>query len=100
MTNGWDSPERAALNAASSNTNDPDCQKCVYQPYCGRDIIDDISRYGRIDVPRHETNFCRRHMSIFDLAFSLIYSDDEATQYSLRRWLGLSGDSAVLGETI
>tara|TARA_R110002033_G_scaffold1408_3_gene12600 strand:- start:5032 stop:6444 length:1413 start_codon:yes stop_codon:yes gene_type:complete len=100
IATGWDSPERRALNEASTNADDPDCQNCVYQPYCGRDIIDDISRYGRIDLRRHETNFCKRHMSIFDLAFSLIYSNEDAVQYSLRHWLGLSGDSITLGESI
>ena len=100
IATGWDSPERRALNEASTNADDPDCQNCVYQPYCGRDIIDDISRYGRIDLPRHETNFCKRHLGIFDLAFSLIYSNDDAVQYSLRHWLGLSGDSIILGESI
>lgn len=90
--NGWDSETRASLNAASTNHGDPACDRCAYQPFCGRDIIDDISRYGTIDVPRHETDFCRKHMRFFDLAFELIYSDDPATRYSLARWLGLPGD--------
>lgn len=98
VSTGWDTPERAALDAANTNSLDADCRRCAYQPYCGRDIIDDIARYGRIDLPRHQTAFCERHMAIFDLAFELIYSPDAATQYSLRRWLGLAGDSTLLGE--
>ncbi|RHW18553.1 radical SAM protein [Sphingomonas gilva] len=94
---GWNTPARAALDAASTNAGDPACEACAYQPYCGRDLVDDIARYGRIDLPRHETEFCRRHMHLFDLAFRLIYSPDEATQYSLRCWLGLAGDSVRLG---
>tara|TARA_R110002074_G_scaffold219781_5_gene390503 strand:- start:1165 stop:2091 length:927 start_codon:yes stop_codon:yes gene_type:complete len=97
---GWDTPERQTLHDVSTNEHDPVCQKCVYQPYCGRDIVDDISRYGRIDVPRDETYFCQRHLAIFDLAFSLIYSKDESVQYSLRHWLGLSGAEITLGETL
>lgn len=89
---GWDSEVRASLNAVSTNVGDPACDQCAYQPYCGRDIVDDISRYGTIDVPRHETDFCRKHMHLFDLAFELIYSDDPATRYSLARWLGLPGN--------
>ncbi len=44
--------------------------------YCGRDIVDDLARYGRIDVPRLDTEFCRRHRHLFDLLFRLIYEDD------------------------
>jgi His-Xaa-Ser system radical SAM maturase HxsB len=93
---GWDTPERAALEAAATNDGDPACEACAFQPYCGRDIIDDIARYGRIDVPREETDFCRRHLNLFDLAFELIHSGDAAVQYSLRRWLGLAGETGAL----
>jgi His-Xaa-Ser system radical SAM maturase HxsB len=93
---GWDSPERAALDAASTLNGCAACERCAYKPYCGRDIVDDIARYGTIDVSREATEFCRRHMYLFDLAFELIHSDDEAVRYSLGRWLGLSGDLAPL----
>lgn len=89
---GWDSETRASLNAASTNLGDPACDQCAYQPFCGRDIVDDISRYGTIDVPRYDTDFCQKHMQLFDLAFELIYSDDPAARYSLARWLGLPGE--------
>ncbi|MDG5488866.1 His-Xaa-Ser system radical SAM maturase HxsB [Sphingomonas sp. BGYR3] len=95
---GWDTPARATLNAHASNLFDPACQRCAYQPYCGRDVVDDIARYGRIDLPRQETEFCRRHMSLFDLAFRLIYADDEPTRYSLARWLRLEGTPLTFGE--
>lgn len=88
---GWDTPQRDALDAASTLDNDPVCKTCAYQPYCGRDIVDDISRYGTIDVPRGDTEFCNRHMALFDLAFELIYSDDVSVRYSLGNWLGLPG---------
>ena len=78
------------LNAASLNTFDPDCVHCAYQPFCGSDVIDDISRYGRVDVPKHETWFCRRHTSLFDKVFELIYRQDEATQASLAHWAGVA----------
>ncbi len=93
---GWDTPARAALNRAATLDGDPDCEACTYQAYCGRDIVDDISRYGRIDMPRQETDFCRRHLNLFDYAFELIHSDDEQVQYSLRRWLGLPGETGRL----
>lgn len=77
------------LNAASFNDLDPDCQHCAYQPFCGVDLIDDISRYGRIDMPRHQTYFCRRHLALFDKAFEMITSQDEKVLHSLRKWLGV-----------
>ncbi|WP_129794051.1 His-Xaa-Ser system radical SAM maturase HxsB [Sphingosinicella sp. CPCC 101087] len=92
VASGWDTEQRAVLDCASTNQFDPDCQRCTYQPFCGRDLVDDLARYGRIDVPRRETEFCRRHLHVFDFAFRLIYSDDPATRYSLARWLDLGGD--------
>jgi radical SAM protein with 4Fe4S-binding SPASM domain len=98
VQSGWDTPARATLNAHASNLFDPACQRCAYQPYCGRDVVDDIARYGRIDLPRHQTEFCRRHLSLFDLAFRLIYAEDEPTRYSLARWLRLEGTPVAFGE--
>lgn len=77
------------LNAASFNDLDPDCQHCAYQPFCGVDLIDDISRYGRIDLPRHQTYFCRRHIALFDKAFEMITSADPKVQHSLSKWTGV-----------
>ena len=82
----------AVLNAHSTTIGDPACDACPYQPYCGRDLVDDLSRYGRIDLPRHETFFCQKHLYMFDLAVHLIYSHDPAVRYSLARWLGLAGE--------
>nr|MBA4768968.1 radical SAM protein [Sphingobium sp.] len=94
---GWDTTERAALDAASTNDGDPHCEACAYKPFCGRDLIDDVARYGRIDLPRPKTEFCRRHLHLFDLAFELIHSEDQAVLFSMRRWLDLAGDDVRLG---
>lgn len=94
---GWDSERRAQLNQASTNEFDPACQRCAYQPFCGRDLVDDIARYGRIDLPRHETEFCRRHLHLFDFVFELLYSEEPAVRYSLARWLRLPGTPDALG---
>ncbi|TDT92506.1 His-Xaa-Ser system radical SAM maturase HxsB [Azorhizobium sp. AG788] len=77
------------LNSCSLNNFDPDCIHCAFQPFCGSDVIDDISRYGTIDIPRTETWFCRRHTALFDKVFELLYRDDEATRRSLALWLGI-----------
>ena len=90
---GFESEARRTLDAHSTTHGDPACDACLYQPFCGRDLIDDLSRYGRIDLPRHDTFFCRKHLHLFDLCMRLIYSDDPATSYSLAKWLGLAGDA-------
>ncbi len=77
------------LNAWSFNDLDPDCQHCPYQPYCGTDVVDDVSRYGRIDIPRHDTWFCRRHMAIYDLVFQLMDDPSPAVRHSLALWAGV-----------
>jgi His-Xaa-Ser system radical SAM maturase HxsB len=94
---GWEGEKRDLLNSHATNQFDPSCQRCAYQPYCGRDLVDDIARYGRIDVPRHETEFCRKHLHIFDFIFELIYEDDPAVRHSLSRWLRLPGTPSALG---
>lgn len=95
---GWASETRDILNRHSTNQFDRDCMRCTYQPYCGRDLVDDLARYGRVDLPRLETAFCRRHRELFDFAFELIYSDNPAVRFSLCRWLGLPADNVVLGD--
>lgn len=97
VATGWDTEARRQLNAHATNQFDPACQRCAYQPYCGRDVIDDLARYGRIDMPRNDTEFCRRHLHIFDLAFRLIYDENPAVRYSLSRWLRLQGTPPALG---
>jgi hypothetical protein len=60
-------------------------------------VIDDVSRYGRIDVPRPDTWFCGRHLSLFDKVFEVLYRKDEPARASLAAWLGIGGwdDSMV-----
>lgn len=100
VATGWDGEVRAALNAHATNQYDPVCQRCAYQPYCGRDLIDDLARYGTIDMPRNETAFCRRHMSLFGFIFELIYSEDPSVRHSLSRWLNVPGDGARLAPVL
>ncbi|MCB0406956.1 MAG: His-Xaa-Ser system radical SAM maturase HxsB [Bdellovibrionales bacterium] len=64
------------LNWHSMNQVDSDCLHCAYMPFCGVDMIDDLSRYNRIDSPKLDTWFCMRHMMIFDLIFEKVASKD------------------------
>jgi len=90
VAKGKDSNKIALLNESSLNNFDADCIHCTYQPYCGMDIVDDLSRYGRIDLPRLGTWFCGRHIAIFDKIFELIYRTDEKTAFSLAPWAGIT----------
>lgn len=94
---GWATERRDAINRHATNMFDPACMRCAYQPFCGRDVVDDLARYGTIDVPRADTEFCRRHLHVFDLAFRLIYSADPAIRHSVSRWLRLPGAAPALG---
>lgn len=90
--NIWDGIDQAKLNALNeeaTNTFHPDCIHCPYQAACGTDVIDDLSRYGRIDMPKHHTAFCQRHTAIFEKVFKLLYSDDEKVRKSLAVWAGV-----------
>ncbi len=90
VANGVDTERVRSLNAWSFNDLDPDCQHCAFQPFCGTDVVDDVSRYGRIDVPRHDTWFCQRHMALYDLVFELMRSSDRKVQHSLALWSGVT----------
>lgn len=90
IKSGIDTVKISTLNAVSLNNFDPDCIHCAYQPYCGTDVIDDLSRYERIDAPRFGTWFCGRHTAIFDKAFALLYSEDDAVRFSISQWLGIA----------
>jgi His-Xaa-Ser system radical SAM maturase HxsB len=80
MGSGIDEAKLSELNSNSLHQVNPDCIHCAYMPYCGVDVIDDISRYNRIDGPKHNTWFCSRQTMLFDLIFSKVIERD-------RRWL-------------
>lgn len=87
---GIDRTKVDVLNSGAFNHFDPDCIHCAYQPFCGTDVVDDISRYGRIDVPRPDTWFCGRHLALFDKVFEVLYRNDEPARASLAAWLGVA----------
>ncbi|RWD64485.1 MAG: His-Xaa-Ser system radical SAM maturase HxsB [Mesorhizobium sp.] len=96
LTTGIDRAKVDLLNSATFNHFDPDCIHCPYQPFCGTDVIDDISRYGRIDIPRPDTWFCGRHLSLFDKVFEVVYRNDEPARASVAAWLGVNAWSSDL----
>jgi His-Xaa-Ser system radical SAM maturase HxsB len=83
---GIDQAKVQLINHASFNNFDPDCIHCVYQPFCGTDVVDDLSRSGRIDLARTDTWFCKRHMSLFDKIIEVIRRRDEPALRSVAKW--------------
>ena len=80
ISTGIDEKKLAELNFNALHQVNPDCLHCAYMPFCGVDVIDDMSRYNRIDIPKPDTWFCNRQTMMFDLIFSKIIEQD-------RRWL-------------
>lgn len=75
------------LNVHAMHQVNPDCQHCVYMPYCGIDIVDDISRYGRVDVPKRDTWFCNRQMMLFDLMFEKVIERNKEWMDMFSKWI-------------
>jgi hypothetical protein len=50
-------------------------------------VIDDISRYGRADIPKHETWFCRRQINLFDFIFEKVATQDARYLSVFLKWL-------------
>lgn len=96
LETGLDHSRISAFDSVSTNSTDPDCLHCAYQPFCGIDPIDDISRYGRVDLPRHLTEHCRLHEGLFDLAFELLYSPRPEVRASVAGWLRAKNLPAAL----
>lgn len=70
LSKGLDDKKLSSFNYNQINETDPDCIHCSHQSYCGVDTIDDLSRYQRIDLPKHQTDFCENNMSKFDSVFA------------------------------
>ncbi|MER8451214.1 His-Xaa-Ser system radical SAM maturase HxsB [Mesorhizobium sp. M1428] len=86
IAEGVDQTKVQLLNHASINNFDADCINCVYQPFCGTDVVDELSRDGRVDLARSETWFCRRHISLFDKVVEVVSRRDDAATQSVARW--------------
>lgn len=81
------------LNIHSMNQVEQDCLHCAYMPYCGIDLIDDLSRYNRVDYPKLDTWFCKRHIMIFDLIFEKIASRNIEWLDVFLKWIFRSEES-------
>ena len=74
---GLDKKKIAQFNKMQNNEEYELCRNCAYQPYCGVDVVDDLSRYHSIHHEKSETHFCKMRMSTFDYIFSKIKKKDK-----------------------
>jgi His-Xaa-Ser system radical SAM maturase HxsB len=89
VEDGFDEERSRLLNGNVFNNYDPDCIHCPHQPSCGTDVVDDLSRYGRADVPRPTTFFCQRQLKVFEVVCRLLLAKDKMVRRSTLHWLGL-----------
>jgi His-Xaa-Ser system radical SAM maturase HxsB len=75
------------LNFNAIHHVNEDCIHCAYMPFCGIDIIDDMSRYNRFDRPKDFTWFCKRHMYLYDFIFKKIIDWDTDWLYMFNSWV-------------
>ena len=55
LSEGIDESKLQILNQSAIHQVNQDCIHCAYMPYCGIDIIDDMSRYRRFDVIKQDS---------------------------------------------
>ncbi len=84
---GLDEAKIDALNADAMNETHSDCVHCAFLPYCGIDVIDDLSRYKRIDLPKADTWFCNKQTFFFDWIFDKVRRDDVTWLSIFSRWV-------------
>ena len=86
VSTGIDKDKLSAINKSAIHQDNPDCIHCAYMPYCGVDIIDDLSRYGRIDLAKTNTWFCNRQKFLLDMIFKAYESKNTALMDPFLMW--------------
>lgn len=87
LESGFNEQKISRLNSLALNQTHPDCIHCAYMPYCGIDTIDDISRYGRVDLLKSETWFCNKQMFLFDWIFDKVESRNTEWLRVFSKWV-------------
>jgi His-Xaa-Ser system radical SAM maturase HxsB len=80
------SPEVKALVLASVNLNEPGCNQCVYQPYCGLQPEYNYKTQGSLSGRMAESPWCQKHKGIFDKVFRTYAEGSPAVREVMERW--------------
>lgn len=94
LVDGIDEEKAGETNLWAENQTNPDCIHCVYQNYCGIDIVDDMSRYERFDVIKKDTWFCNRQMFLFDFIFDKVQKQDREWLDIFLKWIAKSANGS------
>ncbi len=78
-----------ALMLASNLDAQPECNQCVYQPYCGVCPVHNYATQGSIFGRMRESTLCATYKGIQDYLFGLLHDGDPTTVEILRRWTTL-----------
>lgn len=93
IQSGINNDKKNEYNWNSMNEIHEDCIHCAFKPFCGIDTVDELSRYQRIDMPKHETYFCKVNTAIFKHIFSRINKADPIALFNINGHL--TGDFSM-----
>ena len=65
----------------------PVCSECVYQQYCGADVIRNYLETKDLMGYRLQSGFCRKNKLILDHIFSILKKNDEETMDIFWSWI-------------
>lgn len=75
-----------ALVMAGVNDAQPDCVSCVYKPWCGQQVEYNYKAQGSLHGHMRDSNWCKKHKSIFDYLMHKLESADDQDMEMFRRW--------------
>ncbi|MEM9074726.1 MAG: His-Xaa-Ser system radical SAM maturase HxsB, partial [Myxococcota bacterium] len=64
----------------------PDCEGCTYQPYCGVPPVHTYKTQGSLFGSMRESSLCQVHKGIQDYLFGKLAEGDASTLETFRRW--------------
>ncbi len=91
-----DSPQVRALVLAGTNDGSPGCVSCAYKPYCGTQPEFSYLTQGSIQGRMLESDWCKRHMGVFD---HLVRRRREATEEDKALMMAWVAGEAIVSST-
>ena len=79
-------PTVKAVSLASNMEQQPDCEGCTYQPYCGVPPVHTYKTQGSLFGAMRQSTVCQVHKGIQDYLFGKLADEDEQTLETFRRW--------------
>ena len=80
------SPAVKTLVLAGININEPDCNQCTYQPYCGLQPEYNYKSQGSLSGRMRDSPWCKKHKGIFDIVIGRYARATPEEKDLLQRW--------------